>query len=379
MNSAALPALQRAVAAKRQRLRPPTRDPFESARSIRRSTCSGGSYRIGALLGRDVVAEGSATYGGAANATETGDVAADTFQAYGDDLLQRVRQLDRQLVQLAHDDSGARRVLGRLAGRFIQVRGFERLGFARLGDYGAERLGWSGRQLQQIAQVATALAQLPLIESAFRRGTLSWSKARLLACIASVCSQERWLAVAAATDVRALAAVTSSARAAAREQRHVSDAPFAAESCEQSHAEPAGGASTADCSRGDAASANAPPEIDEEDHDERVLVSILCSLRAKRMWNEARRYAPRMAGRVLAQWEVAELVAAEASSAPGPFHELWQQEPWRSIAQAQTRGEKRPASRAADAAADPSSSSAPSRSGAASVLDAQSAGAADQC
>ncbi|MBI5504484.1 MAG: HNH endonuclease, partial [Deltaproteobacteria bacterium] len=323
------------------------RDPFDSARSARRFASRGGSYQIGGLLGCGAVAEAS--------------------QTYGDDLLQRARHLDRELMQLTHDDSEARRVLGRLAGRFIQVRGSERLGFARLGDYGAERLGWSGRQLQQIAQVATALARLPLIESAFRRGTLRWSKARLLACIASASDEEKWLAVAAATDVTALAAVTSSARAAAREQRRLPGISFAPASCGQLRDEPSSGASAGDCGCGDGAWTD-PAAIDEEDHDERVLVSILCSQRARRMWNDARRYAPRMAGRVLAQWEVAELVAAEASSAPGPCGELWQQEPWLGIAQAQTRAEQRRASRAGDVAA--------SRTGAASVLDQPTAGPA---
>ncbi|MFN2425886.1 MAG: HNH endonuclease signature motif containing protein [Candidatus Binatia bacterium] len=93
--------------------------------------------------------------------------------------------------------------------------------------------------------------------------------------------------------------MTASARAAAREQRHLP---------------------------GDSINA------EHEEEEERVLVRIECSKRARFLWNEARRLAPRMAGRTLAQWEVAERIAAEASSAPGPYGEAWQHEPWRSFA-----------------------------------------------
>lgn len=130
----------------------------------------------------------------------------------------------------------------------------------------------------------------------------------------------------------------------------------------------AGGGGRADDAGADQEATEA---IDEEDREDRVLLRIPCSRRARRMWNDARRYAPRLAGRTLAQWEVAELVAAEASSAPGPFHELWQQEPWRSLASSQTRAEQRHSHSSGGVATDPSPSdpSPPSPSGPASTLE----------
>ena len=215
MDSAAPTASPSAVSATRQQWRGPCRDRLRPARGARRSST------------REVFYETAGGSFGCGLVTE----ASETPEAYGGDLVRRARHLDHELLQLAHEDSAARRVLGRLAGRFIEVRGCQRLGFARLGDYGAERLGWSGRQLQEIARVAGALAQLPLIERAFRCGTLSWSKARLLTCIASASDETRWLAVAAATDARALAAVTSSARAAAREQRRMAATQLVPTNC----------------------------------------------------------------------------------------------------------------------------------------------------
>ena len=305
-------------------------------------------------------------------------VVAEASDSYGGDLSGRALSLDRELRQLAREDSTARRVFGRLAGRFIALRGHERLGFARLGDYCAERLGWSGRQFQDIARVIAALSRLPMIERAFERGVLGWSKVRLLASVASPLDEAKWLGVAATTDVRTLAIATASARAAAREQRRLATAPLtpaqtpAATSGEcvrtqhpitnpstapvagdvprqeyshspedSPHDRAARGESAGSCERA-APGREADTMIDaEEEEEERVLVHIACSRRARQMWNEARRLAPRLAGRTLAQWEVAELIAAEASSAPGPFDDLWRQEPWRSLAAESYAGEGR--------------------------------------
>lgn len=223
-------------------------------------------------------------------------------------------RLEQELLRLARLDAGARRVLGLLANRFIHLRGFERLGFARLGDYCTERLGWSARQIQEVARVAAALARLPAIDLAFRSGAVGWSKARLLASLASPSNEARWLEVATTCDVKSLAAVTAAARSAAREQKSSGRSGFA----------------PGMQSKGEAPADFPDDDIDEEAED-RVLVRIECSRRAMRLWNEARRMAPQIAGRPLAKWEVAELIAAEASSCPGPYLQTWQQEPWASL------------------------------------------------
>ena len=59
--------------------------------------------------------------------------------------------LDGYLRRLARQDTACRRILGRLADAFLFRDGHHKLGFAKLGDYARERLGISGRELQELA------------------------------------------------------------------------------------------------------------------------------------------------------------------------------------------------------------------------------------
>ena len=54
---------------------------------------------------------------------------------------------------LARTGGSRRRALAAAAGSYVLVLGWERLGFARLSDYAVERLGMSGRELQDLARV----------------------------------------------------------------------------------------------------------------------------------------------------------------------------------------------------------------------------------
>lgn len=241
---------------------------------------------------------------------------------YGN-FLHRARTIDRELSHLARDDGAARLVLGRLLNRFVQMGGWEHFGFSRLGDYGAERLGWSGRQLDQLALVARRLAELPEIESALRMGRLGWSKTRLLSSIATASDETGWLAVAANTNVRTLAAVTAHARAAIREQHQLPGMSFPASMPGRREKE------------------------EDEDSETQVRVRIPCTRRAARLWGQIRRHAPRVAGRSLSAWEIAQLAAAEASSAETPFRHIWQREPWHTLASPRLDGGHCSASRSA--------------------------------
>src|SRR5439155_544000 len=88
--------------------------------------------------------------------------------------------LDPLLRRLARQEALCRRVLGRLARAFLQRRAHQRLGFARLDDYARERLGLSGRELQDLARVVERLDALSAVARAFGDGALSWSHLRLL-------------------------------------------------------------------------------------------------------------------------------------------------------------------------------------------------------
>src|SRR5258705_9958294 len=73
---------------------------------------------------------------------------------------------EQRLLDALREQAPLRRVLARLAGRLVETSGWDRLDFARLGDYARERLGLSARQVQDLAHVDAALARLPTVERA---------------------------------------------------------------------------------------------------------------------------------------------------------------------------------------------------------------------
>ena len=111
---------------------------------------------------------------------------------------------ERRLAALARGRGPLRRTIAAVAGRLVARRGWERLGYARPGDYARERLGLSARSLQELARVDRQLAGLPGLEAALVTGRLPWSKVRLLARFATAEDEEHWIARATHTSVRVL-------------------------------------------------------------------------------------------------------------------------------------------------------------------------------
>ncbi len=178
---------------------------------------------------------------------------------------------------LAGAGGAVRRELAAAAGAFVAIRGWERLGFARLADHAVERLGVSGREIQDLARTDAALARLPRVDAALVSGRLSWTKARLLARVAVPEDEERWLGVAVALSARGLA----------HEVRAV-----------------------------DVGSLEAGERAAEgEEEGRRETLQLRCSSEVKGKWHRARRLAPRVAGQTLAPWQCVEAVAAETWSA----------------------------------------------------------------
>ena len=120
--------------------------------------------------------------------------------------------LDERLRRLARQESLCRRTLGELAAAFLRRRAWQRLGFARIGDWSRERLGLSPREVQSLARVTGALSRLPALAAAFARGELSWTKCRLLVGVASPTDEARWVGVARDLTVRALDEVIRAGR-----------------------------------------------------------------------------------------------------------------------------------------------------------------------
>ena len=183
--------------------------------------------------------------------------------------------LDGLLRRLARQEALCRRVLGRIAERFLRRGAHHRLGFARLGDYTRERLGLSAREVQSLAQVMTAVARLPQTSAAFERGEVSWAQLRLLASRATPQTEDHLLSLARGRTVRALEA-----------------------SCIES----------------------AGPGFDEgqDDVEARERFRVSCPRRVASSWRRAVELARRMAGEELSVWQAAEAMAAEALSGVEP-------------------------------------------------------------
>ncbi len=188
--------------------------------------------------------------------------------------------LDAAVYKLARGEALARLELGRAAARFSALRGWEPLGFSRLGDYARERLGISGRELSSFAFVATRLAELPRVGEAFAVGELSWSATRLLCSVADGGSESAWLVRARRATASELAAdVCGSARIAIGEM------------------------------------ADAIDEVtDSSDGEPRVCLSVPCPGRIAFLWRRAIELARRMLGSQAPVWQAAEAIVAEASS-----------------------------------------------------------------
>jgi hypothetical protein len=199
-----------------------------------------------------------------------------------------------------------RRVLAALAGRFVAARGWERLGFARSGDWARERLGLSARSLQDLARVDAQLARLPAVEAALVAGALSWTKVRLVARVATPEDEARWLALARRVASERLARAVRAVDVGA---------------LEAGVAGPAGALGA-----GAAALAPARDETDEDGapEAERACLEIRCDPAVRARWWTARQLARRQAGEPLPPWAAMEWVAAEVLSAfplevePGP-------------------------------------------------------------
>src|SRR5258705_310715 len=94
--------------------------------------------------------------------------------------------------------------LGRLLWHLDRASGCVALGFARLADYAAERLGLPARRARDLVTLARGLAPLPRLAAAFEAGDISRSQVRLLLRVATPDTQSTWLAPARSLNVRLL-------------------------------------------------------------------------------------------------------------------------------------------------------------------------------
>ena len=188
---------------------------------------------------------------------------------------------EEQLERLAGAVGPLRRVLAAIAERLTTTRAWERLCYARVGDYARERAGLSGRQLQELARVHRVLAELPALERALLANELPWSKVRVIARVASRedGDLDEWIARARSVSTRRL-----EHEARARE-----------------------------------------PSRDPDDSSSDTRVTLRCTPAVREKWTLVREVAERVEGERLGAGEALERVAAEAFSTLSidpPFAEM---------------------------------------------------------
>src|SRR5262245_52887411 len=109
----------------------------------------------------------------------------------------------------------ARPVFERRAGRLLRLlkdsSGYRALGFGRLAEYVAERLGLGNRTAQEMMRVDAALESLPLMAAAAEAGEIGSGHLRLLTRVARPDTEAFWLSVARGMTVRELARALSAA------------------------------------------------------------------------------------------------------------------------------------------------------------------------
>jgi hypothetical protein len=195
------------------------------------------------------------------------------------------RAIDDRLSEIVRMRGPLRRALAAVAARLVEARGWERLGFARLSDYARERTGLSARQLHDLTRTHERLRELPCVERALLDGTLTWTRARLVARAATSADEEVWVARARGLSTSALEREVRAVDRGALERRD-------GESVDR-------------------------VSVDEDGLVEEVRenVQIRCTASVRGKWNHVQTLARQVAGERLAPWQCAEAIAAEVLSA----------------------------------------------------------------
>jgi hypothetical protein len=199
------------------------------------------------------------------------------------------RGIEERVGEFTRSRGPLRGALAAVAARLVEARSWERLGFARLSDYARERTGLSARQLQDLARTHERLRELPGVERALLDGTLTWTRARLVARAATAADEAVWIGRARGLSADAL---EREVRAVDRGSLEGGPGSLGQESVGQG-------------------------PVDEEGHAEelRETVQIRCTGPVRGKWNHARTLARQVAGERLVPWQCAEAIAAEVLSA----------------------------------------------------------------
>jgi hypothetical protein len=191
---------------------------------------------------------------------------------------------DRNLAALCRQRGPLRAVLARIAFWLVRTEAWDPLGYARLSDYSAERLGLSARWVRSLALVGKAFSDYPRLEKALASGSLGWTKVRLLASLPPGEDEAAWLARASQVTAAKLSKLVRAVDRGSLEAGVLED--------------------EAPVSR---------------------LFEVRCTPEVRWKWDAGRHAARRVAGRMCSVGEAAEVIAAEVLSGI-PADEIWERE-----------------------------------------------------
>jgi HNH endonuclease len=225
------------------------------------------------------------------------DVLTPPFREEGRGLLRDLAALllDRHLRRLARMRNPVDLRLGRLLWHLDRASGCVALGFARLADYAAERLGLPARRARDLVTLARGLAPLPRLAAAFEAGDVSRSQVHLLLRVATPDTESTWLARARSLNVRLLDREVRAALADGAARDGVASSDIAASDI----AAPAGAAPNDDASATD------------DDSSPGEWVDVPVPRRLRPLWDQAVELARRTSGAPDPPWSCIEIMAAD--------------------------------------------------------------------
>jgi 5-methylcytosine-specific restriction endonuclease McrA len=112
-----------------------------------------------------------------------------------------------------------------LFGEILRRKLYRDLGYSSIQVYAAEALGFSPSKTSQFVRLAGALEELPQLRRSVAAGELGWTKAREVAKVATLASEERWIAEAERSSSRKLEQTVRATRKRARLAPQVAELP----------------------------------------------------------------------------------------------------------------------------------------------------------
>jgi len=125
--------------------------------------------------------------------------AAHTFDAF-----EQVEAVDRQLLALVVGTARWRLRLGDALEQLGRLGGPAALGYAAMGAYAVERIGCSGRWVEEARAISRRLTRLPHLRAALEAGIVTWSMAQLVARHATPEDEAALTAEASSKTLRAM-------------------------------------------------------------------------------------------------------------------------------------------------------------------------------